>query len=72
MGTGRDLVADLRHRSAVGRIGWRVIARGGIRPLFTDHELLGNFTAGSYVFRDDFLKKNSMLLLRSVSGKGAG
>ncbi|MFC7529816.1 ABC transporter substrate-binding protein [Actinoplanes sp. GCM10030250] len=36
----------------------KALERGGIRPLFTDFELLGAFTGGSYVLRNDFLKKN--------------
>jgi len=30
--------------------------RGGIRPLFTDFELFGKFTAGSYVFSENTLR----------------
>lgn len=33
-------------------------SRGGIRPLFTDFELLGGFSAGCYVLRDDFIAAN--------------
>ncbi|TYB46648.1 ABC transporter substrate-binding protein [Actinomadura chibensis] len=36
----------------------KAVAAGGIRPLFKDHDFLGSFTAGSYVFRDDFIKRN--------------
>jgi ABC-type nitrate/sulfonate/bicarbonate transport system substrate-binding protein len=45
-------------------------ARGGIHPLFTDFELLGAFTAGSYVFRDDFIKQNPTTVRTFVSGVG--
>lgn len=31
---------------------------GGVRPLFRDFDFLGAFTAGSYVFRDDFIERN--------------
>ncbi|WP_026405062.1 ABC transporter substrate-binding protein [Actinomadura rifamycini] len=31
---------------------------GGVRPLFRDVDFLGPFTAGSYVFRDDFIERN--------------
>ncbi|MDI6105822.1 ABC transporter substrate-binding protein [Actinoplanes sp. NEAU-A12] len=34
------------------------IEHGGIRPLYTDVDLLGDFNGGSYVLRDDFIKKN--------------
>lgn len=39
---------------------WRdqAIARGGIRPLFTDGSLFGDFTYGTYIVRDDFLARN--------------
>ncbi|MFC9242499.1 ABC transporter substrate-binding protein [Streptomyces sp. NPDC057136] len=36
----------------------KALATGGIRPLFTDYELLGAFSAGSYVMTDRFLKQN--------------
>lgn len=39
---------------------WRdeAVARGGIRPLFTDGGLYGNFSYGTYIVRDDFLARN--------------
>jgi ABC-type nitrate/sulfonate/bicarbonate transport system substrate-binding protein len=36
----------------------KALERGGIRPLFTDLDLFGEFTAGSYVMRDDFIRDN--------------
>ncbi|WP_323847498.1 ABC transporter substrate-binding protein [Allosaccharopolyspora coralli] len=36
----------------------KAVARGGIRPVFTDVELLGAFTGGCYVMRDDFVATN--------------
>ena len=48
----------------------KAVARGGVRPLFTDYGLLGAFTAGSYVFRDDFLKKNPDTVRTFVAGVG--
>ncbi|KOT32880.1 ABC transporter substrate-binding protein [Streptomyces caelestis] len=36
----------------------KALATGGIRPLFTDHGLLGSFSAGTYVMTDRFLKQN--------------
>ncbi|MFF2885861.1 ABC transporter substrate-binding protein [Paenibacillus sp. NPDC057967] len=36
----------------------KALERGGIRPLFTDKELFGNFSAGSYVLTDKFIKEN--------------
>lgn len=46
----------------------KAVDRGGIRPLFTDAELLGTFTAGSYVIRDDFIEKNSDTVRAFVTG----
>ncbi|TDD94840.1 ABC transporter substrate-binding protein [Actinomadura rubrisoli] len=36
----------------------KATAAGGLRKVFSDHDLLGSFTAGTYVFRDDFVKRN--------------
>ncbi|TDD28708.1 ABC transporter substrate-binding protein [Actinomadura sp. KC06] len=36
----------------------KAIASGGVRTLFKDLDFLGEFTAGSYVFRDDFVERN--------------
>ncbi|MGU3497262.1 ABC transporter substrate-binding protein [Mycobacterium sp. C31M] len=40
---------------------WRdeAVARGGIRPLFTDGSLFGDFTYGTYIVRNDFLEQNT-------------
>ncbi|MBK1783791.1 ABC transporter substrate-binding protein [Prauserella cavernicola] len=46
----------------------KALERGGIRKLFSDFELLGDFTAGSYVFRDDFLAANGETVRTFVSG----
>ena len=46
----------------------KALARGGIHPLFTDYDLLGRFTAGSYVFRADFIKKNPDTVRAFVTG----
>jgi len=48
----------------------KALARGGIRTLFSDYDMLGAFTAGSYVFRDDFLKKNPDTVRTFVTGVG--
>jgi ABC-type nitrate/sulfonate/bicarbonate transport system substrate-binding protein len=48
----------------------KAIARGGLHPLFTDFDLLGAFTAGSYVLRDDFIKKNPTTVRTFVTGVG--
>ncbi|MGN9841172.1 ABC transporter substrate-binding protein [Nonomuraea sp. H19] len=36
----------------------KALERGGLRPLFTDVGLLGPFTAGSIVMREDFIARN--------------
>jgi len=36
----------------------KALERGGIHPLFTDKQLFGNFSAGSYVLTDKFVKDN--------------
>ncbi|MCP3757304.1 ABC transporter substrate-binding protein [Streptomyces sp. TBY4] len=36
----------------------KALAAGGIRPLFKDFELLGAFSAGSYVMTQKFIKEN--------------
>jgi ABC-type nitrate/sulfonate/bicarbonate transport system substrate-binding protein len=46
----------------------KALARGGIHPLLTDYDLLGRFTAGSYVFRDDFIKRNPDTVRSFVTG----
>jgi ABC-type nitrate/sulfonate/bicarbonate transport system substrate-binding protein/NAD-dependent dihydropyrimidine dehydrogenase PreA subunit len=46
----------------------KALARGGIRPLFTDYDLLGRFTAGSFVFRNDFIKHNPDTVRAFVTG----
>jgi ABC-type nitrate/sulfonate/bicarbonate transport system substrate-binding protein len=46
----------------------KALARGGIHPLFTDYDLLGRFTAGSYVFRNDFIKRNPDTVRTFVTG----
>lgn len=36
----------------------KALERGGIRRLFSDHDLYGNFTAGTYVFTERYLAAN--------------
>ncbi|MBW8804024.1 MAG: ABC transporter substrate-binding protein [Catenulisporales bacterium] len=62
------------HQIDVGVLGGilrdKALAAGGIKPLFTDYDLLGTFSAGTYVFRDDFLAKNPDTVRAFVSGVG--
>ncbi|GAT67689.1 ABC transporter substrate-binding protein [Planomonospora sphaerica] len=36
----------------------KALSRGGIHPLYTDVDLFGPFTAGSFVLREDFIAEN--------------
>lgn len=36
----------------------KALERGGIKPLFTDKDLFGIFSAGSYVLKNDFIEDN--------------
>ncbi|PWR11130.1 ABC transporter substrate-binding protein [Micromonospora acroterricola] len=53
-----------------GVIRDKAVAGGGVRTVFTDHELLGAFSAGTYVFRDDFIKRNPETVRAFVTGVG--
>jgi ABC-type nitrate/sulfonate/bicarbonate transport system substrate-binding protein len=46
----------------------KAVSHGGIRPVFTDHALLGAFTAGCYVMRDDFIVANPTTTRTLVEG----
>lgn len=46
----------------------KALERGGLRLLFSDHQLYGNFTAGSYVFRRDFIERHPQAVQRFVEG----
>jgi ABC-type nitrate/sulfonate/bicarbonate transport system substrate-binding protein len=46
----------------------KALTRGGIHPLFSDYDLLGRFTAGSYVFRTEFIKRNPDTVRTFVNG----
>jgi ABC-type nitrate/sulfonate/bicarbonate transport system substrate-binding protein len=48
----------------------KALQTGGIRKLFTDFELLGPFTAGTYVFTDRFIKQNPDTVRAFVTGVG--
>ncbi|MGW4679478.1 ABC transporter substrate-binding protein [Micromonospora taraxaci] len=53
-----------------GVIRDKAVASGGIRTIFTDYELLGAFSGGTYVFRDDFVKRNPETVKAFVTGVG--
>lgn len=46
----------------------KALAHGGIRAVFTDFELLGTFTAGCYVMRENFLSANPNTTRKLVEG----
>lgn len=46
----------------------KALAAGGIRPLFTDVELLGPFSAGTYIMTDRFIKQNPDTVRTFVTG----
>ncbi|GAA1501243.1 ABC transporter substrate-binding protein [Kitasatospora kazusensis] len=46
----------------------KALAAGGIRPLFSDFDLLGTFSAGTYVLTDRFLKANPNTARTFVTG----
>lgn len=48
----------------------KALARGGIRKVFSDFELLGAFTAGSYVTKKSFVEQNPDTVRTFVSGVG--
>jgi ABC-type nitrate/sulfonate/bicarbonate transport system substrate-binding protein len=48
----------------------KALAAGGIRPLFTDYQLLGAFSAGTYVMTDRFLQQNPGTARTFVTGVG--
>ncbi|MGQ5259902.1 ABC transporter substrate-binding protein [Micromonospora sp. ZYX-F-536] len=53
-----------------GVIRDKAVAGGGIRTIFTDYELLGAFSGGTYVFRDDFITRNPETVKAFVTGVG--
>ncbi|MFG2994645.1 ABC transporter substrate-binding protein [Streptomyces sp. NPDC048257] len=46
----------------------KAVAAGGIRPLFTDFDLLGKFSAGSYIMTERFIKQNPDTVRTFVTG----
>ncbi|MCG5214156.1 ABC transporter substrate-binding protein [Streptosporangium soli] len=46
----------------------KALERGGVRPLFTDVELFGPFTAGAVVLREDFIAENPNTTRTFVTG----
>jgi ABC-type nitrate/sulfonate/bicarbonate transport system substrate-binding protein len=51
-----------------GIIQDKALARGGIRKLFSDYDLFGTFTAGTYVLRKQFIDQSPKAARKLVSG----
>jgi len=46
----------------------RAIERGGLDTLFTDYDLFGTLTAGTYVLRNDFVRANEKTTRHFIAG----
>jgi ABC-type nitrate/sulfonate/bicarbonate transport system substrate-binding protein len=46
----------------------RALERGGLKTLFTDFDLFGGFTAGTYVLRNDFVRDHEKTARHFVAG----
>ncbi|MCU1675455.1 MAG: Conserved putative secreted protein [Frankiales bacterium] len=46
----------------------KAVAAGGVRKLFADRDLFGDFTAGSYVFRKNFIAANPDTVRQFTAG----
>ncbi len=46
----------------------RAIEKGGLRALFSDYELFGRFTAGSYVMKTEFIRSHPRTARKFVDG----
>jgi len=46
----------------------KALERGGLRQLFSDYELFGEFTAGSYAFHRSFVEKHPRTVRKFVDG----
>ncbi|MGY1745416.1 ABC transporter substrate-binding protein [Blastococcus sp. SYSU D00695] len=53
-----------------GQFRDQTLATGGVRALFTDSEIFGDFNAGSYVLRDDFIAEHPDAVRTFASGIG--
>ena len=53
-----------------GQFREQTLATGGVHPLFTDSQFFGDFSAGTYVLKDSFIKKNPETVKAFVAGVG--
>jgi ABC-type nitrate/sulfonate/bicarbonate transport system substrate-binding protein len=53
-----------------GQFRDQTLAKGGVRALFTDSQLFGDFSAGTYVFRKEFIKAHPETVRAFVEAVG--
>ena len=51
-----------------GQFREQTVAKGGVRAVFTDSQFFGDFSAGTYVLRSDFIAKNPETVRTFVAG----
>lgn len=51
-----------------GQFREQTVAKGGVRPVFTDSQFFGDFSAGTYVLKNSFIKKNPETVRTFVDG----
>ena len=51
-----------------GQFREQTVANGGVHPVFTDSQFFGSFSAGTYVFRTDFIEENPDTVRTFVDG----
>jgi ABC-type nitrate/sulfonate/bicarbonate transport system substrate-binding protein len=59
---------QLEGAALMGAFRDKALVRGGLRQVFTDYELFGAFTAGSYVFRQKFIDQHPQTVRTFVNG----
>jgi ABC-type nitrate/sulfonate/bicarbonate transport system substrate-binding protein len=53
-----------------GQFREQTVAKGGVRPVFTDSQFFGDFSAGTYVLKKDFIRKNPETVKTFVNAVG--
>lgn len=53
-----------------GQFRDQTLTKGGVRAIFKDSEIFGDFSAGTFVLRKDFIKKNPDTVRAFVDGVG--
>ncbi|MBE0469487.1 MAG: ABC transporter substrate-binding protein [Methyloprofundus sp.] len=57
-----------QHQVDVAPLGGPATERGGVRMLFNEYDLFGEFTAGAYVMSNKFLQKNPNTSRQVIAG----